>query len=225
VKSGQRFLPRSPENIAGQIDHLRGFFGRDLHNYSAVFLGEHDALHAGRELLEFAARRAYEAFDLQHSYLKEARLYLFGSADSLIRSESRLFETLNRLPFHTHINIGLESADVATLATLRKPITVEKVRGAFDRMLEINKKYARIEVSVNFVYGDGLPEDHLASFIELIRKSRGSSNPKGTIYLSPLLRDGVGKGDKQVKRELLRRFYKVKAQSPFPTFLYLIQRL
>jgi hypothetical protein len=225
VKSGQRFLPRSSDNIAGQIDRLREFYARDLHNYNAVFLGEHDALHAGRELLEFAARRAYEAFDLKRSYLKEARLYLFGSADSLIGSEGRLFETLNQLPFYTYLNIGLESADVATLAALRKPITVEKVRGAFDRMLEINKKYEKIEVSVNFVYGDGLPEDHLTSFIELILKSRGSSNNRGTIYLSPLLRDGVGEGDKEIKRELLRRFYKVKAQSPFPTYLYLIQRL
>ncbi len=225
VKSGQRFSSRGAEDIERQIDRLREFYGRDLHNYSAVFLGEHDALHAGRELLEFAAWRAYEVFDLKHSYLRDVRLYLFGSADSLIRSENRLFETLSHLPFYTHVNVGLESADVATLASLQKPITVEKVRLAFDRMLEINKRYERVEISVNFVYGHDLPTEHLTSFLELIRKSRDASGSRGTIYLSPLLRGGVGEGDKQAKRELLRKFYKVKAQSPFPTYLYLIQRL
>jgi hypothetical protein len=223
VKSGQGFSSRDPKDIMEQIHHLKGFYGHDLRNYNAIFLGQHDALCAGQDLLEFTAQRAYETFDLEHSYLKGAWLYLFGSIDSFIRSEDKLFDSLSRLPFYTCINIGLESADLGTLAALKKPVTVEKVREAFDRMLEINRKYEKIEITANFVFGSELSEDHLISSLELLRKQRDPSLSKGAIYLSPLMREGDR--NKGIKRDLLRKFYKVKAQSPFPTFLYLIQRL
>jgi hypothetical protein len=66
-------------------------------------------------------------------------LFLFGSADSLIRAKSRLFETLNRLPFYSYINIGLESIDQSTLEFIGKPLSDSKVRDAFMKMLDINE--------------------------------------------------------------------------------------
>jgi hypothetical protein len=46
---------------------------------------------------------------------------------------------------------------------------------------------------------------------------------KGAAYLSPLIEEGIR--DKESKRELLRRFLKLKTESRLPAFVYLIQRL
>ncbi len=223
VKSGQDFAPRTCGNIIEQIRNLKAHYGRDIRNHNSVFLGQHDALSAGREVLESTAFNAYEMFDFRHSCLKDARLFLFGSADSLIYSEEALFESLSRLPFYTYVNVGLESADRRTLRVLNKPVDVEKIRDAFGRMLEINRNYERIEVTSNFVYGDGLPPDHLPSFVELVRNQASSVHTKGTLYLSPLIQEERAR--RGGTREFLRRFYKLKAQCPLPVYLYLIQRL
>ncbi|OGP91615.1 MAG: hypothetical protein A2156_15175 [Deltaproteobacteria bacterium RBG_16_48_10] len=223
VKSGKGFYLRPFENINEQIKSLKEFYAWDLLNYNAIFLGQHDALHGGREILEFTAQKAYETFEFKNSYLKGPRIFLFGSIDSFISADDRLFQSLSDLPFYTYINIGLESADLSTLAALKKPVAVEKVYEAFIKMMEVNKRYETIEVTANFVYGDELPENHLSSFLELIQKKTAPLSKKGTLYLSPLIA-GQDRG-KDNRRELLRRFYKVKAQSPLPTYLYLIQRL
>jgi hypothetical protein len=109
------------------------------------------------------------------------------------------------------------------LTALKKPVAVEKVHEAFSRMLEVNRRYERIEVTANFVYGDDLPPGHLPSFLDLVRKKASHFHNKGTLYLSPLM--DTENRRKGKKRELLRKFYKIKAQSPLPTFLYQIQRL
>ena len=223
VKSGHAFAPRAQENILGQIERLKGFYARDLANYNALFLGQHDALGAGFELIDFAAQRAYETLELDRSHLKGARLFLFSSAESLMRSQESLFESLNRLPFSTYINVGLESADPDTLSTLGKPISSESVREAFARMLALNKKYDRIEVTANFVLGDTLPLGHVPALIELIRYSLSHYCGKGAVYLSPLV--GERMRDHGKRRALVRRFHEIKALSRLPTFLYLIQRL
>ena len=223
VKTGQDFAPRSRENILEQIKNLKRFYARDLPNYNAIFLGQHDALRVGQELLEFAAISAYELFKFGRSYMKGARLFLFGSADSMIHSEEALFESLNNLPFSVFLNIGLESADPTTLAVLKKPVGVETVRDAFARMLEINRRYERIEVTANFVSGEDLPPNHLTSILELTQNGLDRFYNKGSIYLSPLM-DGEAKNGGR-RRELLRDFNKVKTRSRLPTFLYLIQRL
>lgn len=223
VKSGRGFAPLTSADMVEQIEGVKGLYGRDLQNYNSIFLGEHDALCAGIEILEFAALTAHKTFDFEHSYMKENRLFLFGSVDSLIHSKETLFDMLNSLPFYTYVNVGLESADLATLAALKKPVDVERVREAFSRMLEINATYERIEVTANFVYGDDLPSNHLPSFLKLVKGGRGHFHNKGTLYLSPLIqRENRKRGS---NRELLRRFYKIKGQSPLPTYLYLIQRL
>lgn len=223
VKSGQSFSPRTLANIIEQIEALKRFYGRDLHNYNSVFLGQHDGLGAGREILESTALTAYQAFDFEHSYIKNAKLFLFGSVHSFLDAKPALFESLNSLPFYSYINIGLESADLITLTALRKPVAVGKVHDAFSRILEINRNYERIEVTANFVYGDDLPSGHLPSFLDLVQARTGFIRDKGTLYLSPMVQSENGK--KRNKRDLLRKFYKVKAQSPLPTYLYLIQRL
>jgi len=223
VKSGRDFRPRAPENILGQIERLKAFYAGDLTNYNALFFGQHDALGAGFELIDFAARRAYETLELDRSYLKGARLFLFSSAESLIQSKESFFESLNCLPFSTYINVGLESVDPDTLAILGKPISVDYVTEAFARMLALNKKYEKIEVTANFVLGDTLPPGHVPALIELIRYSLNHYYGKGAIYLSPLSHEGVH--DHGERRMLMKRFNEIKSLSRLPTFLYLIQRL
>ena len=141
----------------------------------------------------------------------------------MIHSEEGLFESLNHFPFSTHINVGLESNDPRTLEALKKPVSVEKIREAFTRILDINRRYEKIEVTSNFVIGQDLPAGHLPSLSELTRNSVNFMSPKGALYLSPLVNEEMG--DKKGKRELLRRFLKLKAESRLPAFLYLIQRL
>jgi radical SAM superfamily enzyme YgiQ (UPF0313 family) len=223
VKSDQDFAPRAPEDVMRQMKDLKRFLGRDLHNYNAIFLGQHDALSAGKDLLELAAERAYEIFEFERSHLRGACLFLFGSVDSMVRSEEGLFESLSRFPFSTHINVGLESNDLKTLEALKKPVSVEKIREAFTRILDINSRYEKIEVTSNFVFGEELPPGHLPSLLELTRNRSNLMGNKGALYLSPLVDEGMG--EKKSKRELLRKFLKLKTESRLPTFIYLIQRL
>ena len=223
VKTGQDFAPRRAEDIVTQIKNLKRYYGRDLHNYNAIFLGQHDALLAGRELLELAAEKAYKLFEFERSYLKGTFLFLFASIDSINHSEEKLFESLDRLPFSTYINVGLESNDPATLEGLKKPVSVEQVREAFLRISDIKRTYERIEVTVNFVFGKDLPATHLPSLLELIGDRPNLSRNKGAFYLSPLMEERMR--SKEEKRELLRGFFKLKTQSHLPLYIYLIQRL
>jgi hypothetical protein len=223
VKTGQDFAPRAAKDVIRQMKDLKRFLGQDLHNYNAIFLGQHDALSAGRELLEVTVERAYEIFEFERSHLKGTCLFLFGSVDSMIRAEEGFFESLSHFPFSIYINVGLESNDPRTLETLKKPVSVEKIREAFTRMLDINRRYEKIEVTSNFVFGENLPSGHLPSLLELTRNRSNLMANKGALYLSPLVDQGMGK--KKEKRELLRRFLKLKAESRLPAFIYLIQKL
>ncbi|MEW6670363.1 MAG: radical SAM protein [Thermodesulfobacteriota bacterium] len=218
VKSPSDFLPRSREDIRGQLERLKKFYGRDIHNYNSVFLGLHDALMAEIGLIEFAALKAHQLLEFEHSNLKNPCLFMFGSVDSLLVSEESKFRALNRLPFKTYINLGLESADPETLSVLKKPITGRQVTDAFTRMIDINREFEHLEVSVNFVVGDGLPAGHLPSLLALVRNSLDRFYSKGAIYLSPLMGCNAGK-------EMLGHFYRIKTMSRLPVFIYLIQRL
>ncbi|MDR3566850.1 MAG: radical SAM protein [Syntrophobacteraceae bacterium] len=221
VKSRLKFKERSKENIERQIKRLRDFFGNDLANYNSVFFGQHDALHSDPELIEFAARRAFEAFDLKNSNIADPRLFLFGSVDSLLKSNGATFDRIDRLPFTTYINVGLESADRETLGRLKKSITAEGVEAAFAKIADINKRYERIEITSNFVFGPGLPVGHMESVLRLIQKHFDRPSPKGAVYFSPFFDAGDSLWKKNIKRE----FYKLKIKIPVPSFLYLIQRL
>jgi hypothetical protein len=223
VKTGQDFAPRAAKDVIRQMKDLRQFLGQDLHNYNAIFLGQHDALSAGRELLEVTVERAYEIFEFERSHLRGTCLFLFGSVDSMIDAEEGFFESLSHFPFSTYINVGLESNDPRTLEALKKPVSVEKIREAFARILEINRRYEKIEVTSNFVFGVDLPSSHLRSLSDLTRNRVNLITNKGAVYLSPLVDERIR--GKESRRELLRRFLKLKTQSRLPAFIYLIQKL
>jgi hypothetical protein len=223
VKTGEDFAPRDKKSVKEQIKGLKPFYSRDLQNYNAVFLGQHDALNAGEDLIEFAASNAYEIFELNRSHMKGAYLFLFGSVDSLLKAKDGLFEMLQGLPFRTYINVGLESADQETLTALGKPIASEMIGEAFSRMLEVNKRYESIEVTVNFLLGSNLPQGHLTNSLDVIRNELGRFYSKGAIYFSPLVNGGSISGE--TRRSMVRRFGEIKSHSLLPTFLYLIQRL
>ena len=197
VKTGQDFAPRAAKDVIRQMKDLKRFFGQDLHNYNAIFLGQHDALSAGREILELTAERAYEIFEFERSHLGGACLFLFGSVDSMIHSEEGLFESLSHFPFFTYINVGLESNDPETLEALKKPVSVEKLREAFTRILDINRRYEKIEVTSNFVFGEDLPSGHLPSLSDLTRNRVNLISNKGAVYLSPLVDERMQRKGKQ----------------------------
>ena len=218
VKSGKGFTLRTTDDITRQIDDLKKFYDRDLINYNSIFLGQHDALFAGKEILEFAARKAYEGLAIDQSKMKEPRMFLFGSVDSMLQSDEVVFETLNRLPFYTYINLGLESADADTFKTIAKPLTPKKVQKAFNRMMAVNQTYSNIEVTANFVYGADLPETHLPSIIDLTRNHLDHFHSKGTIYISPL--ENIGS-----KEKMRHEFTEFKKLCRLSCYIYLIQRL
>ena len=218
VKSDQTFQKRSHRSIREQIATLKNHFSADIVNYHALFLGNHDALAAGPELICFAAQEAYDAFGFRTRVNQKPFLFLFGSVDSLLKSGQSVFQKLNQLPFYTYINIGFESVDAKTLADIGKPISVERLKQAFAKMLQINAAYDQIEVTGNFVAGDTLSPDHDQALADLLKNAKTAGKQKGAIYLSPLK-------NSPKKRELLARFYKIKEESQLPFFVYLIQRL
>jgi len=218
IKNHKKFKPRSLNDINNQISQLKKLYGKDLINYNALFLGEHDALNAPCDLILETVKNAHHEFNFKKSYIKDNYLFLFGSADSFLNKDKTFFKSLNDSGFFTFINIGLESSDQATLDHIGKPLTTKKVLKAFKKIQETNKKFSNIEVSCNFIMDDSLLDSHYQSLMTLIRDSVSRTNPKGSIYLSPLKFDSPS-------RQVLYDFYKLKAKSRFPTFLYMIQRL
>ncbi|MBU1169019.1 MAG: radical SAM protein [Proteobacteria bacterium] len=218
IKTGKGFSVRSKGDIDEQIRNLQNFYGRDIRNFNSVFLGQHDALHAGMDMIEDAAEKAYHSFDFALSNIKGPRLFLFGSADSLLLSPDRLFRTLSLSPYETTINIGLESVDEATLKCLGKPLSPEKVTEAFERMIHINRSFPGVEITANFLYGDGFADSHLESVLDLIQRKCPRHYPKGAVYLSPY-------GKIRDRRALVSGFKVIKNRCTLPMFMYIIQRL
>jgi wyosine [tRNA(Phe)-imidazoG37] synthetase (radical SAM superfamily) len=218
IKTSQKFQPRAKENILQQIQELQSFYGINLSNYNALFLGNHDALAAGHELICMAAANAYSTFEFERSHVKDPKLFLFGSVDSLLAGGKTLIEAINRLPYYTYVNIGFESADAATLRRLNKPLAISKIEDAFQMMLDVNRSYHNIEITANFLLEDRFPPNHYRSLIELVRNGLDRFYSKGALYLSPL-------NTSQNKRALVRKFVEIKNLSRLPTYLYLIQRL
>ena len=218
VKSGRRFRLRSRRNVRRQIQALKLHYGANLKNYNAVFLGNHDALAAGDAYICGTAAQVHSAFNFKKAHIRDPRLFLFGSVDSLLEAGNRLFKSINRLPFYTYINIGLESADDATLGRIRKPLETWKTEAAFLKMIDVNHSYVNIEISANFLIGGRLSTDHYASVIGLIRERLAGFYGKGGIYLSPL-------ENGRKNQDVLRTFFELKSLSRLPTYLYLIQRL
>lgn len=218
VKSSQNFQKRSKSDIIEQIKQLKFHYGCNIQNLNALFLGNHDALAAGDELICFTAAEAFKLFNFGNARSVAPFLFLFGSVDSLLNSKNELFEKLSQLPYYTYVNIGFESVDASTLNFIQKPVNISKVRVAFQKMIEINDSYTNIEITGNFLLGEQLSSEHFQSLSKLLRDTSSPSNGKGAIYLSPLK-------DSPKRRELLPRFFEIKNQSKLPVYIYLIQRL
>jgi hypothetical protein len=218
VKSANRFKSRSRDVIAKQIRKLKAFYARNLENYHALFLGNHDALQAGGELIEYAVAEADRAFGMSDNQEMTPQLFLFGSVDSLLRADADLVERLNSLPFYTYINIGFESIHQPTLDMIGKPLDEMRVRDAFQKTQDVNRAYEQVEITGNFIMGETLASEHYQSIAELLNGVSPLSNKKGAIYLSPLK-------DSPKKRELLPQFNQIKEKSQLPVYAYLIQRL
>jgi hypothetical protein len=146
---GAKGLGAVSGDIREQIERLRAFYGRNLENYRGLFLGNHDALGAGEELIVDSVSEACSAFGFGQPPKMTSFLFLFGSVHSLLKSQSKLFEKMNQLPFHTYINVGLESNDKATLAQIGKPLNDMDVYEAFKKMIYINRIYKNIEFTCN----------------------------------------------------------------------------
>jgi hypothetical protein len=218
IKTDQPFALKTREEITQQILALKKLYNKDIPNYNSLFLGEHDALAAGRELIVFAAEQSLALLGLDRANLGGSNLFLFGSVDSLLDADPDLFDQLNRLFSNTYINIGLESADQETLDKLGKPITVAQVKQAFEAIQAINHRYPNIEITCNFIMDESLPKGHYPSFLRLVREKFPHAKSKGTVYLSPLTIN-------RPSREMVFEFNRLKCLSRLPTFLYIIQRL
>jgi len=218
VKNKKKFNLRSGQDIDDQISQLKQLYGRDIINFNALFLGEHDALASPCERILETVQMAYNGFNFQASIMGKPYLFLFGSVDSFLSASDMLFKTLNDLPFQTFINLGLESYDQATLDLIGKPITKTQVGQAFEKIQTINNTFSNIEITCNFVMDETLPDTHYKALMTLIRDGATRTKPKGCVYLSPMKFGSPS-------REVLYNFYKLKSLSRFPTFLYLIQRL
>jgi len=215
VKSGRSFQSRSRENVRWQLRELENLLGEEEANLNAVFLGQDDALHAGTEKVTDAAEVALQS--LRPSPLWDRYVFFFGSVDSLLAAEDKLWSNLAELPCRTYVNIGLESGDQETLDRLGKPLRAELVREAFSRMLDLNERHANLEVSANFLLDPDLPSEHWTELERLLREVAVRPRSKGAIYLSPM------RGGR--KREHMRLFQPLKMRSKLPLYLYLIQRL
>jgi len=148
---------------------------------------------------------------------------MFSSVDSLLTKKERFFEWLEGAPWSTFINVGLESADGATLKRLGKPLTAPEVDAGFARMIDINDRFTNLEVTANFVL---LSEDERRgddAVIELMERHPPELTSRGACYLSPLM-EGTHR-PRALRRELLRRIYRFQRASPLQMCLYLIQRL
>lgn len=218
LKNETPFAPKARKEIEEQIGKLSALFGKDLVNYNSVFLGEHDALGVEADAILWAVRRAFSALNLGKGYMKGRNLFLFGSPDALLRADTELFDGLNAMDVRTFINIGFESVDPETLDRLGRPVSARRVRAGFEKLRKINARYRRIEITANFLLGEGLPAGHYPALLEMCAESGEHPREKGTIYLSPLF-------DETPSRTLMLDFRRLKARIPFPAFLYEIQRL
>lgn len=218
VKSQMRFQRRTRDDIRRQIQDLKTFYGRNVGAYNAVFLGNHDALAAGEELILTTLSEAVDAFGFNKAAPEKPKLYLFGSVDSFLKAGDNLLNEINRSPFYTYINLGFESVDPSTLAMIKKPLDASKIRDAFGKMLDVNRNYEHVDVTANFLLGEDFPIDHINAVIELLSDVKDVPKNKGTVYLSPLLNSRNRLG-------LLQSFFDIQKQSKPPAYIYLIQRL
>ncbi len=219
IKTGTGLAPRPLDDISTQIKHIKNYYGPDLVNFNSVFLGQNDALSAGIDRVISAARMAWEYLEISRSCHPCPRLFLFSGAEALLSLDPVAISALNALPYsNVHINVGIESLDEAALKLLGKPLAAQAAWNCMEKALELNRMPGPLEISLNFVAGDSLPENHW----DLLTRTLCKNTPgpyKGTVYISPL------RGDIKEPKKLRQRILQLKARSSWPLFLYLIQGL
>lgn len=218
VKSGMHFRPRSPQDILRQLSELSAFFGPSLQNMGGIFIGNHDALAAGGDLVAFTAEKAFETFKFENHRAGTPSAFLFGSAGSFLKASENVFEKLDGLPYKSYINLGLESYDDATLKQLGKPIDRVMVKRSLERMLHVNETYPNVEVTANFLLGTSFSEDHHQGLTDLLGNIPKKPGKRGCVYLSPLI-------ETIHRARVLPMFHEIKKASGIPAYIYLIQRL
>ena len=218
VKNKHPFTELDHSAIDQQISQLKLLYGADLINYNSIYLGEHDALKTKPSSIIYTIKRASSSLGLSASYLDGFNCFLFGSATSIVEASEGLFTELQSLPGKTYINVGLESPDQKTLDQLGKPISSRLVWEAFNRIMNINKSYSNIEITINLLMDSSLPAAHYQEVEKLVRDTQTYQQSKGAVYFSPLRFD-------QPSRSRLFEFNRLKLMSRFPTYLYIIQRL
>ncbi|MCP3927204.1 MAG: radical SAM protein [Desulfobacterales bacterium] len=216
VKSKKKFNSFSKDKITTQIDALKSFYGENIINYSGLFLGNHDGLFAEFETIEMAANASYKEFGFEKHSVRPA-MFLFGSVESFLRSDTKTLEGLNNLPYHTYINIGLESFDKETLDLLGKPLSPSLNKEVFEKMVEVNRNYENIEITANILLSEDFSENHNNSVIEMLNSVKEKTN-KGGVYFSPMVNN-------LDRVKSLDTFFDIKNQVSYPAFTYLIQRL
>ncbi len=217
VKSGKKFKERNWREIKQQIKKLKNFYKDDIINYSSIFLGENDALNSSINLLLDSIIFAYEEFDFKNSFIKNNFLFIFGSIKSFLKLKETDFKNINKLPFYTYINIGLESPDQNTLKFIGKPLDASEVKDCFTKAMEINKNFLNIEITLNFLFDPLFPTSHYKAIEELINFNIERPFSKGCIYLSPF-------NIPSSPKEMLRFFKNFKRKSKLPMYLYIIQK-
>lgn len=218
VKTGAIFKARTREDIVRQINELKDFYSDNLQNIGAVFIGGHDALAAGVDHISFAANKAFDNFGFKNHKGGIPSLFLFGSASSFLKTCEEQFKQLNKLPYKTYINLGLETFDEPTLKQLGKPISTKMVYESLYKMIHINTVFENIEITANFLLGTGFSEEHHNALIDLLGNLPEDLCKSGCVYLSPLV-------ETQHREAVLPMFRKIKEQSVLPAYIYLIQRL
>ena len=217
VKSGRSFRQRSSADVQRQVRGLRTLYGPDAANYNSLFLAHHDALNCDSGHLESAADQGFEALGLRDSRMEGSNIFLFGSTASLLQAGDRLFERLQALAAQVYVNVGFESADRETLRALGKPVKAGDVRAAFQRMLDVNRRFRSVEVTGNFVLAPDLSSGHFKGLHRLTAEMPEHRSDKGAVYLSPLHSGN--------RREQFRLFREIKRRSRLPVYVYLILRL
>lgn len=219
VKADRGFRRRSRSDIGRQLRGVVEYYGADLVNCNSLFLGQLDSLAANNDDILYAASEAYRILNFPKSLLRQPRLFLFGSVGAILEKDESFWAALDKLPFTSFINLGLESFDRQTLSLLGKPLSPEMVEASFQRALQVNRRFPNIEISVNVVLGENLPTGHRSSLQEFLGKPSADGWGKMTVYCSPLC------GSADNRKSLLAQFRQLKRQSSYDIWLYLIQRL
>ncbi len=181
---GSEPLIRTPEDIDRQIMISAAFYGDDLSNHNSVLLGHNNAIAAGRELLEYAARKAYETFMQGEKYVDSSNLFMFSTNRSFCEQPHSTFDMLEMLPFEkVYINIGWEAVTDDNLGALGKAQTAEEVKEGMRKAGEINRRDGKLRISGNFILGDNLGEDNAQGIVNCVRETAYT----GQLYLSPLI--------------------------------------